>query len=168
MTSENFEKPLSEWLAPHRITEIDQWIAKYPKEQRQSAVMRALMLAQEEHHYLTPPLMKAVADYLNMPEIAVYEVASFYSMYHTKPAGKHIINVCRSISCKLCDSDKVTGCIAKQLGIAPGETTKDGRFTLREVECLGACVGAPMMQVDKEYYEHLTPEKIEKILEGYK
>jgi NADH-quinone oxidoreductase subunit E len=111
--------------------------------------------------------MDAVADYLNMPRIAVYEVASFYSMYALEPVGKHLINVCTNISCKLKNSDAIVNYLEKKLDIKLGETTCDGRFTLRAVECLGACIGAPMMQVDKEYHEHLTSESIDSVLEKY-
>lgn len=169
MITETVEKkPLEQWLAPHRLAEVNEWIEKYPEEERQSAVMRALMLAQEEHGYLSPSLMNAIADYLHMPDIAVYEVASFYSMYRLEPAGKHIIGVCRSFACKLRGSDYITECLSKKLNVSVGATTEDRQFTLREVECLGACVGGPVAQIDKEYHENLTPEKLDEILDKYK
>ena len=126
------------------------------------------MIIQEEHGYLTQEIMGAVADYLDMPAIAVYEVATFYSMYEHKPIGQHLVNVCTNISCKLRDSDAVVEHLEKKLSIKLGETTKDGRFTLRSVECLGACVNAPMMQVDKDYHENLTADKIDAVLEQYR
>jgi len=145
--------------------EIDTWIAKYPVEQKQSAVMAALRLVQDSNGgYLTTPLMDEIADYLEMPPIAVYEVASFYSMYEHKPVGKHKICVCTNISCMLCGSDEIVAYLKKKLGIGFGQITDDGKFSLKEVECLGACVGAPMFQIGQEYYENLTPEKIDRIL----
>ena len=145
--------------------EIDRWIAKYPPEQKRAAVMAALRIVQEQNGgWLDTALMDAVAEYLEMPPIAVYEVATFYSMYELEPVGRHKICVCTNISCMLNGSDTVIGYLQKRLGIKLGETTADGRFTLKEVECLGACVGAPMMQIGREYYENLTPEKIDEIL----
>lgn len=149
------------------IQEIDHWIGKYPADQRQSAVMAALRIVQDEHQgYLTPELMDAVADYLHMPRIAVYEVASFYAMYESRPVGKFKICVCNSISCLLCGSETLLEYLQKKLDISIGEVSKDGRFSIKIVECLGACVGAPMMMIGKTYYENLTPEKIDKILDG--
>lgn len=165
--SDKSAKMLQELMPKKRIQEINQWIAKYPAEQRQSAVMSTLRIVQEEHRYLTPELMDAVAEYLQMPSIAVYEVASFYTMYEHQPVGKHLINVCTNISCLLRDSANVVDYLQKKLGIKLGETTEDGRFTLRSVECLGACVNAPMMQVDKEYHENLTTQSIDMALEQY-
>lgn len=145
--------------------DIDRWLAKYPAEQKQSAVMAALHLVQEAHEgWLTTELMDAVADYLEMPPIAVYEVATFFSMYELKPVGKHKICVCTNVSCMLCGSDQVVDHLKQKLGIGFGEITPDKKFSLKEVECLGACGGAPMMQIGKTYYENLTPEKIDEIL----
>ncbi|KTD33101.1 NADH dehydrogenase I chain E [Legionella nautarum] len=158
---------LHQLISSASVDEIDLWIAKYPKEEKQSAVMSALRIVQEEKGYLTPELMDAIAEYLEMPPIAVYEVASFYTMYEHKPIGRHLINVCTNISCKLTGSSEIVKHLQKKLGIQLGETTKDGRFTLRSVECLGACVNAPMMQVDKNYHENLTAEKVDEVLEQY-
>jgi NADH-quinone oxidoreductase subunit E len=147
--------------------EIDKWVAKYPAEWKQSAVMAALRIVQDANGgWLTTELMNQVARYLDMPPIAVYEVATFYSMYELKPVGKHKICVCTNISCMTNDSDRIVGHLQQRLGIQLGETTEDGRFTLKEVECLGACGGAPMMQIGKQYYENLTPEIIDSILDG--
>ena len=147
--------------------DIDRWIAKYPAEQKQSAVMAALRIAQEQNGgWLTNELIDAVAAYLEMEPIAAYEVASFYSMYELKPVGRHKICVCTNISCMLCGSDNVVSQLEQRLGIKLGETTEDGRFTLKEVECLGACVNAPMFQIGRQYYENLTPEKIDAILDA--
>ncbi len=147
--------------------DIDRWVAKYPPEQKQSAVMAGLRIAQEQNGgWLTNDLIEAVAAYLEMEPIAAYEVASFYSMYELSPVGRHKINICTNISCMLCGSDEVVEHLENRLGIKLGETTEDGRFTLKEVECLGACVNAPMFSIDKSYFENLTPEKIDKILDS--
>ena len=154
-------------LSAESLAEINLWVNKYPAEQKQSACMAALRIAQDANGgHLTNPLMDAVADYLEMPRISVYEVATFYSMYELTPVGKHKICICTNISCMLCGSDDVVAHFKKRLGIGLGETTEDGRITLKEVECLGACVGAPMLQIDKNYYENLTPETIDVILDG--
>jgi len=156
-------------LPEHIKREIDHWIAKYPADFKQSAVIPALHIVQEQMGgYLTPELMAAVADYLEMPRVAVLEVASFYSMYDLKPVGRHKICVCTNVSCALKNSGKVIEHLEKRLNIKLGETTADGKFTIKSVECLGACVGAPMFQIGKEYYEHLTPEKIDTILDNLK
>ena len=147
--------------------EIDGWIAKYPPEQTQSAVMAALTLVQDANGgWLTTPLMDAVAEVLGMPAIAVYEVATFYSMYELKPVGRHKICVCTNISCLLRGSDEVVSHLSERLGIGLGETTPDGRITLKEVECLGACANAPVAQVGRDYIEELTPAKVDQLLEG--
>jgi len=145
---------------------IDAWMQRYPAEQKRSAVMEALRLAQEDNNnWLPTELMDAVADYLGMPNIAVYEVASFYTLYNLKPVGKHTISVCTNISCMLADSDKIVNHLKKKLCVGFNQTTADGKFTLREVECLAACASAPMFQIGKKYYEHLTPEKLDVILD---
>ncbi len=147
--------------------EIDRWIKKYPEGQQRSAVMAALRIVQDQNKgYLTSELMDAVAEYLEMPPIAVYEVATFYSMYEHEPVGRHKICVCTNISCMLRDSDNIVKHLSERLGIKLGETTTDGRFTLKEVECLGACVEAPVCQIGDTYYGDLTPEKIDQILEN--
>lgn len=161
------EENIIERINESARNEIDQWLAKYPAEQRQSAVMPALRLVQDANGgWLTTQLMDAIAEYLQVPPISVYEVASFYSMYEHKPVGRHKICVCTNISCLLCGSEAVVSHLENKLGIKMGETTADGKFTLKEVECLGACVGAPMFQIGHDYYEHLTPEKIDSILDG--
>ncbi len=153
-------------LSDASLAEIDQELAKYPADRRQSAVMAALRIAQDEHGWVSKEIMELIADYLDIPPIHVYEVATFYSMYEHKPVGKHKISVCTNVSCLLCGSGSVMDHLKEKLGIGPGETTSDGRITIKEVECLGACGGAPMMQVDRDYHEFLTAEKIDKILEG--
>ena len=146
--------------------EIDEWLTRFPQDQKQSAVLAALHAVQHEEGHLRPEMMDAVADYLEMPEIAVYEVASFYSMYALKPVGRHTLAVCSNVSCMLCGADEIIDYIEKKLGISTGESTSDGKFFLkREEECLAACCGAPMMQVDHVYYENLTPTRIDEILD---
>ena len=154
-------------LSDHAKAEIDIWIAKYPEGQKQSAVLAAMREVQHENDgYLTRELMDAVAEYLEMPPIAVYEVASFYSMLETEKVGRHSISVCTNISCMLNGSDTIMQHIEKKLGIKEGESTEDGRYHLKqEEECLAACCGAPMMMVDHVYHENLTPEKVDEILE---
>jgi len=148
-------------------TEIDQWIAKYPINQKQSAVMAALRIVQEQNGgWLTNELIEAVANYLEMPAIAAYEVATFYSMYEHHPVGKHKICVCTNISCMLCGSDEIVQHLQQKLNIGFGQVTEDGKFSLKEVECLGACANAPMFQIGPKYYENLTPEKIDQILDN--
>jgi NADH-quinone oxidoreductase subunit E len=146
---------------------IDKWVAKYPSDQKQSAVIEALKIVQEQNGgWLTNDLMDAVADYLDMPKISVYEVASFYSMFEHKPIGRHKISVCTNISCLLCGSEDVVQHLERRLGIRMGQTTPDQRYTLKEVECLGACVGAPMFLIGRTYYEYLTPDRIDQILDS--
>lgn len=146
--------------------EIDVWVAKYPPEHKESAVMPALRIVQEQNGgYLTRDLMDAIAEYLDMRPIAVYEVATFYSMYELNPVGRTKIAVCTNISCMLCGSDEIVSHLERRLGIKTGETSADGRFTLKQVECLGACGGAPMFQIGKTYYENLTPARVDQILE---
>ncbi len=154
-------------LSEHAREEIDRWIKKYPEDQKQSAVLAALREVQHENNgYLTTELMDAVAEYLGMPKIAVYEVASFYSMLETTPVGRHSISICTNISCMLCGSDEIVKHVENKLGIKTGESTPDGKFYLKqEEECLAACCGGPMMMIDHIYYENLTPEKIDEILD---
>jgi NADH-quinone oxidoreductase subunit E len=154
-------------LSKHATEEIDHWLKKYPADQKQSAVLAALREVQHENNgYLTTDLMDAVADYLGMPKIAVYEVASFYSMLETKPVGRHSISVCTNISCMLCGADEIVHHIEQKLGVKTGESTSDGKFYLKgEEECLAACCGGPMMMVDHVYYENLTNAKVDEILD---
>lgn len=145
---------------------LNNWIAKFPEERKASAVIPSLLLIQNNHNgWLTNSLIEEVAQYLNMPAIAVYEVATFYSMLELKPVGKHKICVCTNISCLLRGSKQVVEHLEKRLGIRLGETTQDKKFTLKEVECLASCVTAPAMQIGDTFYENLTPEKIDEILE---
>lgn len=143
---------------------IDVELKKFPKDRRQSAVMAALTIVQDAHGWLTDPLMSAVANYLQIPKIAVYEVATFYSMYELEPVGKYKLEVCKNISCYLRGCDDIIQYIKDKLKIDVNQTTPDGKFTLKLVECLCACGGAPMMQVGPKYHENLTPEKIDTII----
>jgi NADH-quinone oxidoreductase subunit E len=146
--------------------EIDRWLTRYPADQKRSGVIEALRFAQNENSgFLTTELMDAVADYLEMSKIAVYEVVSFYTMFNVKKPGRHVIDVCTNISCMLNDSEKMVEHLKKRLEIDVDQTTPDGKFTLREVECLAACKDAPVCMIGKKYYEKLTPEKIDKILQ---
>lgn len=155
-------------LSAHACEVIDDWVSRYPAEQKRSAVLAALREVQHENQgFLTTELMDAVAEYLSLPKIQVYEVASFYSMFELKPVARHNIAVCTNISCMLMGSDTIVDHLERKLGIKIGESTADNRFYLkREEECLAACAGGPMMQVDHVYYENLTPEKVDEILEG--
>ena len=155
-------------LSEHACAEIDKWLAKYPPDRKRSAVLAALREVQHENGgYLTDELLDAVAEYLQLPAIAVYEVATFYSMFELKPVGRHSISVCNNISCMLRGGDEILAHVEKKLGIKVGESTPDGKFYLkREEECLAACVAAPMLQIDHVYYENLTPEKVDRILDS--
>jgi NADH-quinone oxidoreductase subunit E len=154
-------------FAPEIKAEIDREIAKYPDAWSQSAVMAALRIVQESNGgWLTQQLMDDVALYLGVSEIAVYEVATFYSMYELKPVGKHKICICTNVSCMINGSDRIVEHLEKKLQVKLGETTPDGKYTLKEVECLGACGGAPMFQIGKQYYENLNPEIVDSILDG--
>ncbi len=156
-----------ERLSVHVREEIDFWVKKFPEGRQRSAIIGALQAVQHENDgYLTPELMDAVADYLALPPIQVYEIATFYSMFETTPVGRHSISVCTNISCMLRGSDEIVEHLEKKFEIKTGESTADGKFYLkREEECLAACCGAPMMMVDHEYYENLTPEKVDAVLE---
>ncbi len=154
-------------LSEHAREEIDRWIAKYPPDQKQSAVLAAMRVVQHENNgYLTTELMDAVAAYLDMATIAVYEIASFYSMLETEPVGRHSISVCTNISCMLRGSDEIVEHIERKLDIKTGESTSDGRFYIKqEEECLAACCDGPMMMIDHKYYENLTTGMIDEILD---
>jgi NADH-quinone oxidoreductase subunit E len=156
-------------LSQHVREEIDHWLTKFPAERRRSAVIAALHAVQHERGFLTQESMDAVAAYLGLPPIQVYEVASFYSMFETKPCGRHHISVCTNISCMLRGGEEILAHVEKRLGIHVGESTPDGRFYLKkEEECLAACNCAPMMMVDHVYFENLTPESVDRILDEHK
>jgi len=155
-------------LPEHVRHEIDHWVAKFPPGRQRSAVISALRAVQEHNQgHLTVPLMDAVAHYLQLPPIQVYEVASFYSMFETHPCGRHHVSVCTNISCMLRGGEDIAAYVERKLGIRTGESTPDGRvFLKREEECLAACTGAPMMMIDHVYYEHLTPQRVDQILDA--
>jgi NADH-quinone oxidoreductase subunit E len=160
---------MSAVLSDHIREEIDHWVAKFPPDRKRSAVIASLHAVQHEHGHLTAELMDAVADYLGLPNIQVYEVASFYSMFETKPVGRHHVSICTNISCMLRGSAEIVDHVEKKLGCKIGESTADGRIYLkREEECLAACVGAPMLMVDHVYHENLTPAAVDKILDELK
>jgi NADH-quinone oxidoreductase subunit E len=158
----------SDLLSPESRARIDAWIAKYPADQKKSAVLSALQAAQEQNGgWVTRELMDAVADYLDMPPVLVYEVGSFYSMIELQPVGRNMVALCTNISCMLCGAESLVEHVEKKLGIKLGETTSDGRITLKmEEECLAACSAGPMMTVNGHYHEKLTPEKVDAILDG--
>ncbi len=158
-----------EALSAHVREEIDLWLAKFPADRKRSAVIAALHAVQHERGYLPQDSMDAVAGYLGIPPIQVYEVASFYSMFETRPCGRHHISVCTNISCMLCGGESILEHVERRLGIKVGESTSDGRFFLKqEEECLAACNGAPMMMVNHVYFENLTPDKVDQILDDHK
>ena len=155
-------------LSKHAREEIDRWKSRFPEARRRSAVIGALHAVQHQNDgYLTPELMDAVAEYLDLPNIQVYEVATFYSMFQTKPVGRHNVAICTNVSCMLRGADDIVEHVENKLGVKLGESTDDGRIYLkREEECLAACCGAPMMMVDHKYYENLTKEQVDEILDG--
>lgn len=155
-------------ISAHSRDEIDALLRRFPAEQKKSALLGALSVVQHQNRgYLTEELMDAVADYLGLAKIEVYEVASFYSMYELKPVARHNVALCTNISCMLMGSQTIVDHVENRLGIKIGESTADGRIYLkREEECLAACSCGPMMQVDHVYYENLTPEKVDAILDA--
>jgi len=157
----------SELLSVDSKQKIDVWVKKFPQDRKQSALLAGLFIAQEQNAgSLTKDLIAAVADYLNLPKITAEEAATFYSMYEHKPIGKYKISVCTNISCMLCGSKDIVKYLEKKLGITFGQTTLDNKFTLKEVECLGACTAAPMFAIGNKYYENLTKDKVDNILDN--
>ena len=153
-------------FSDNKLREVEQIIQRYPEGKQKSALIPVLHLAQEEFGgWLSAETMDYVASVLNLQPIEVYEVATFYSMYNLKPVGRYLFEVCQTGPCMLNGSDNIIKYIFEKLGIKPGETTADGMFTLKTVECLGACGYAPMMQLGKNYREHLTKEKVDSIIE---
>ena len=159
---------MSKVLTSQTIEEIDHWLGKFPKGKQRSAIIGSLHAAQHQNHgFLTAELMDAVAEYLDVPRIQVYEVASFYSMFQTKKVGKHEISICTNISCMLRGSDEILGYVEERLGISVGESTPDGNiFLKKEEECLAACTGAPMMMVDHAYIEDLDIKKVDEVIDN--
>lgn len=157
-------------LSEHTRGEIDHWISRFPLGRQRSATLSALRFAQEQNDgFLTADLMDAVAEYLKLPAIQVYEVATFYSMFETHECGRHHVSVCTNISCWLNGGEDILAYCERKLGIKVGESTPDKRiFLKKEEECLAACTGAPMMMVDHVFHENLTPEKVDQILDELK
>jgi NADH-quinone oxidoreductase subunit E len=151
-------------FSPEVEAEIDRHLAKYPSSR--SAILPLMFIVQRERGYLDAPGVSYLANRLSLRITDIWEVATFYSMLQTKPIGKYHIQVCKTLSCKLLGADKITEHCAKKLGIKPGETTADGKFSLSVVECLGSCGTAPMFQVNFDYHENLTTEKVDRILDG--
>jgi len=149
-----------------RREQLDKIIKRYPY--KQAALLPALHLVQEQEGYITKEAMQYIADYLEIPYGHVLGVVTFYTMFYDKPMGRHHIQVCTNISCQLLGSETLVSHISKECGIKPGETSEDGTFTLSEVECLGSCGTAPMMQINDDYYENLTVENVEAILKSLK
>lgn len=156
-------------LSQESLAKIDRELTKYPADRRQAAVMSALRIAQDEKGWLSKEMVAYVAEYLGIPPIAALEVASFYNMYELEPVGQYKITVCTNISCMLRDSDVIVDHLQERLGIGFNETTPDGKFTLKEGECMGCCGGAPLFHINnKRMCEFLTKEKVDAILEELK
>ena len=155
-------------LSEHVRDGIDAWKVRFPPDRQRSAVIRALHLVQHENQgFITPEQMDAVAEYLDLPPIQVYEVASFYSMFQTRPCGRNEVSICTNISCMLRGAEELVEHVERRLGIKLGESTADGRiFLKREEECIAACSSAPAMQVNHKYYENLTAGMVDEILDG--
>ena len=158
---ENLKMEFSE----EKLKKVSEIIARYPEGKQKSALLPLLHLAQEQFGWLSAETMDYVAALLSLEPVEVYEVATFYSMYNLKPVGKYLFEVCQTGPCMINGSDDIIAYIGERLGINPGETTADGLFTLKTVECLGACGYAPMMQLGKHYREHLTKDKVDAIIE---
>ena len=166
----HFEQPETFSFTPENLKKIEKIIAKYPRGRQASAVMPLLDLAQRQHdNWIPEAAMEEIARILDMPKIKVFEVATFYTMYNLQPRGRHHIQFCTTTPCWLAGSAEVVSACEKHLGIKLGETTPDGQFTLTDVECLGACVNAPVFQRNgDEFYEDLTPENVVKVIDGLK
>ena len=155
-------------LSEETLKSIDHWVAKFPPEQKRSALIQSLMAAQEQNGgWLNRELIEAVAEYLGLPPVWAFEVASFYSMFHQDPVGRNKVNICTNISCWLNGAEDIVQHVEEKLGVKLGETTDDGRITLVvEEECLAACCGAPMMVVNRHYHENLDTAAVDRILDG--
>jgi NADH-quinone oxidoreductase E subunit len=165
-TTDSVEQPRTFAFTKENEAEANRIVAKYPKGREASGVLPLLHLAQRQNDgWLSRASMDYVADFLGMPRIRVYEVATFYTMYNLKPIGRYHIEVCTNIACWLRGSDEIVDACRRKLGVGVGETTEDGLFTLSEAECLGACVNAPMMQIGDDYFEDLTAESTEVIID---
>src|SRR2546422_3713619 len=151
-------------FSPEVEAEIDSHLAKYPL--KRSAILPLMFIVQRERGYLDPPGVSYLANRLGLRITDIWEVATFYSMIYTKPVGKYHIQICKTLSCKLLGSEKITKHCSEKLGLKVGETTADGKFSLSEVECLGSCGTAPMFQINFNYHENLTTEKVDQIIDA--
>ena len=158
---------LVELISLEAREDIDRVLTKFPTDRKKSAILEGLHILQDQNNgFLTDDLQAALAEYLDISKVDVYEVATFYCMYELAPVGKHKLNVCTNVSCMLNGAYELLSYIETKLDVKPGQTTKDGRITLKEVECQGACCGSPMLEVDKIFYENLTIEKINQIIDS--
>ena len=158
---------LIDLISPKAREDINKVVSKFPSDQSKSAILEGLHILQDDNGgFLTDDLQVALSEYLQVAKVDVYEVATFYCMYELKPVGRHKLNVCTNISCMLNGAYDILNYVEKKLGVKPGQTTKDGRITLKEVECQGACCGSPMLEVDKIFYENLTIEKVNQIIDS--
>ena len=155
-------------FSPQVIAEMESHLAKYPAERKRSALIPLLMLVQRERGWIDNPGVNFLAHFLDLEVTDVWETATFYSMLNMRPVGRHHIQICKTLSCRIMGEPEITAHICSKLGIHPGETTGDSKFTVSLVECLGSCGTAPMMQIGFDYHEDLTAEKVDKILEGCK
>lgn len=153
-------------FTPENKKEFDALLTHYPN--KRAALLPTLWLAQKQFGWISQKVMEYVGQLLDLPAIKVYEVVTFYTMFNQKPVGKYHIQLCRTLSCELCGKGEILAHLKGKLGIGLGETTPDGQYTLTEVECLGSCGSAPMMQLNEDYYENLTPAKVDEILNGLK
>jgi NADH-quinone oxidoreductase E subunit len=151
-------------LSESACKQIQDLISKYP--QKRSALIPSLHLAQKELGYISQDTMQKVAEIFEISPNEVHEVTSFYTMFHRNPVGKYVLQVCTNISCQLCNAEEILEHLTGKLGIKPGETSADGKYTLLEVECLGSCGTSPVVQINDDYHEELTPEKLDKILDS--
>ena len=153
-------------FSPGALKKFEETVARYPK--KEAAMLPVLYLAQQEFGHLGPAAIEYVAKLMDQAPARVHGVVSFYTMYNMKPVGRHHIQVCRTLSCALGGAEEITALIKQKLGVEPGQTTPDGRFTLTEVECLASCGTAPMMQINDAYFENLTEQRVTEILESLK
>lgn len=155
-------------ISPEVVEEMRSHLVKYPPERKRSALIPLLFVIQRERGWIDNPGVNFLAKFLDLEVTDVWETATFYSMFNLRPVGRHHLQICKTLSCKIMGEPEITDHICSKLGIHPGETTEDGRFTVSLVECLGSCGTAPMMQVGFDYYEDLTTEKVDKILDSLK
>ena len=153
---------------PENQAKFDENVTRYPADQRKSAILYALYLVQQQQGYITGAGMRHVAQQIGCSAADVEDVVSYYTMFYTKPVGKYVLNVCRTLSCALLGAERVTEELSQKLGVAPGQTTADGMFTVMEVECLGACDRAPVVMVNDDWHERLKPEQVSQFIEDIK